>query len=85
MKELILVDNNGKLEAIANIKSEKAMLQIEGATTIDLYISVDGNTFVEHTTGIEITDTDILNLVNCKFMMWLKVVSSNNVGIKLLD
>lgn len=85
MKELILNENNGKFESIINLKSEKIMIQIEGATTINLYVSVDDETWIEHTSGIAITDTDIINIVNAKFMMYLKIESSNNVTIKILD
>lgn len=85
MKELILNQNNDKYEAIINLKSEKIMIQVEEATTINLYVSVDGETWIEHTTGIVITDTDIINIVNAKFMMYLKIESSNNVTIKILD
>lgn len=85
MKELILNQNNGKFESILNLKTEKLMIQIEGATTINLYVSVDGVTWIEHTSGITITDTDIINIVNAKFMMYLKIESSNNVTIKILD
>lgn len=85
MKELILNENNGKFESILNLKSEKLMIQIEGATTINLYASVDGVTWIEHTSNITITDTDIINIINAKFMMYLKIESSNNVTIKILD
>lgn len=85
MKELILNQNNDKYEAIINLKSEKIMLQVESTTTINLYVSVDGETWIEHTSGIAITDTDIINIVNAKFMMYLKIESSNNVTIKILD
>ncbi len=85
MKELILNENNGKFESIINLKSEKIMIQVEEATTINLYVSVDGETWIEHTSGIAITDTDIINIVNAKFMMYLKIESSNNVSIKILD
>lgn len=85
MKELILNQNNDKFESILNLKSEKIMIQIEGATTINLYVSVDSETWIEHTSGITITDTDIINIVNAKFMMYLKIESSNNVTIKILD
>lgn len=85
MKELILNQNNDKYEAIINLKSEKIMLQVESATTINLYASVDGVTWIEHTSNITITDTDIINIVNAKFMMYLKIESSNNVTIKILD
>lgn len=85
MKELILNENNGKFESIINLKSEKIMLQVESATTINLYVSVDGETWVEHTSGITIADTDIINIVNAKFMMYLKIESTNNVPVKILD
>lgn len=85
MKELILNQNNDKYESILNLKSEKVMLQIEGATEINLYASVDGETWIEHTSGIAIADTDIINIVNAKFMMYLKIESTNNVPIKILD
>lgn len=85
MKELILNENNGKFESILNLKSEKIMIQVEEATTINLYVSVDGETWIEHTSGITITDTDIINIVNAKFMMYLKIESTNNVTIKILD
>ena len=71
MKELILNQNNDKFESIINLKSEKIMLQVESATTINLYVSVDGETWIEHTSGITIADTDIINIVNAKFMMYL--------------
>lgn len=85
MKELILNQNNDKFESIINLKSEKAMIQIEGATTINLYVSVDGETWIEHTSNIDITDTDIINIINAKFMMYLKIESTNNVPVKILD
>lgn len=85
MKELILNQNNDKFESILNLKSEKIMLQVESATTINLYVSVDGETWIEHTSGITITDTDIINIVNAKFMMYLKIESTNNVPVKILD
>ena len=85
MKELILNQNNDKYEAIINLKSEKLMIQVEGATEITLYASVDGETWIEHTSGITITDTDIINIVNAKFMMYLKIESTNNVPVKILD
>lgn len=85
MKELILNQNNDKYEAIINLKSEKLMIQVEGATEITLYASVDGETWIEHTSGIAIADTDIINIVNAKFMMYLKIESTNNVPVKILD
>ena len=85
MKELILNENNCKFESIINLKSEKIMIQIEGATSLTLYVSVDGETWVEHTSGITIADTDIINIVNAKFMMYLKIESTNNVPVKILD
>ena len=62
MKELILNQNNDKYEAIINLKSEKLMIQVEGATEITLCASVDGETWIEHTSGIAIDDTDIINI-----------------------
>lgn len=85
MKELILNENNGKFESILNLKTEKLMIQVESATTINLYVSVDGVTWIEHTSNITITDTDIINIVNAKFMMYLKIESTNNVPVKILD
>lgn len=85
MKELILNQIDNKFESIINLKSEKLMIQIEGATTINLYASVDGGTWIEHTSNINIADTDIINIVNAKFMMYLKIESTNNVPIKILD
>lgn len=85
MKELILNENNGKFESIINLKSEKAMIQIEGATSLTLYASVDGVTWIEHTSNIDIADTDIINIINAKFMMYLKIESTNNVPVKILD
>lgn len=85
MKELILNPIDNKFESVINLKSEKIMLQIEGATTINLYASVDGETWIEHTSNINIADTDIINIVNAKFMMYLKIESSNNVTIKILN
>ena len=61
------------------------MIQVEGATEITLYASVDGVTWIEHTSNIDIADTDIINIINAKFMMYLKIESSNNVTIKILD
>ena len=84
MKVLILTEKNGSYQAVTNIKSDTAMLQVNGATTLDLWVSVDGETYILHTSGISISDPDIINLVNCRFMMFLKVVSTNNVDIKLL-
>lgn len=85
MKELILNQNNDKYESVINLKSEKVMLQIEGATSLTLYASVDGETWIEHTSNITITDTDIINIINAKFMMYLKIESTNNVPVKILD
>ena len=85
MKKLELKENNGVFEAVINLKSEKAMLQVEGDTTINLLISVDGEDWVAHTSDIAISGIDILNLVNAKFMMYLKIQSTNNVEINLLD
>ena len=85
MKELILNQNNDKFESIINLKSEKLMIQVEGATEITLYASVDGVTWIEHTSNIDIADTDIINIINAKFMMYLKIESTNNVPIKILD
>lgn len=85
MTKLELVDNNGMFEAVVNLKSEKAMLQVEGDTTINLLISIDGEDWVTHTENISINGIDIINLVNAKFMMYLKIQSTNNVEINLLD
>lgn len=85
MTKLELKENNGVFEAVINLKSEKAMLQVEGDTTINLLISVDGEDWVAHTSDIAISGIDILNLVNAKFMMYLKIQSTNNVEINLLD
>lgn len=85
MKELILNQNNDKFESILNLKSEKIMLQVESATTINLYVSVDGVTWIEHTSNIDIADTDIINIINAKFMMYLKIESTNNIPVKILD
>ena len=85
MKELILNPIDNKFESVINLKSEKIMFQIEGATTINLYASVDGETWIEHTSNMNIADTDIINIVNAKFMMYLKIESTNNVPIKILD
>ena len=85
MTKLELKENNGVLEAVINLKSEKAMLQVEGDTTINLLISVDGEDWVAHTSDLAISGIDILNLVNAKFMMYLKIQSTNNVEINLLD
>ena len=85
MKELILNQNNDKYEAIINLKSEKLMIQVEGATEITLYASVDGVTWIEHTSNIDIADTDIINIINAKCMMYLKIESTHNVTIKILD
>ncbi len=85
MKELILNPIDNKFESVINLKSEKILIQIEGATTINLYASVDAETWIEHTSNINIADTDIINIVNAKFMMYLKIESTNNVPIKILD
>lgn len=85
MKKLNLINKNGKYEAVVNPKSETVMLQVKGATVLSLLISVDGITYVEHTSNINITNTDIVNIVNAKFMMYLKIQSTNNVEIKILD
>lgn len=85
MKKLELINNNGIYEAVVTLKSEKAMVQVEGDTTINLLISVDGEDWVTHTSDIAISGIDILNLVNAKFMMYLKIQSTNNVEINLLD
>ena len=85
MKKLNLINKNGKYEAVVNPKSETVMLQVKGATVLSILISVDGITYVEHTSNINITNTDIVNIVNAKFMMYLKIQSTNNVEIKILD
>lgn len=85
MKELILNPIDNKYESVINLKSEKILIQIEGATSLTLYASVDGETWIEHTSNINIADTDIINIVNAKFMMYLKIESTNNVPIKILD
>lgn len=85
MKQIELKAKNGKFEAIIILKSEKVMIQIEGSTIIDIEVSVDGESFIKHTANISITDKDIINLTNCKFMSYLKIESTNNVSIKVLD
>lgn len=85
MTKLELIENNGLFEAVVNLKSEKAMVQVEGDTTINILISVDGEDWVTHTSSIAISGVDIINLVNAKFMMYLKIQSTNNVEINLLD
>ena len=85
MEQIELISKNGKYEAVINIKSEKIMLQVEGTTSIDIEVSVDGNTFISHTIGITITDKDIINLTNGKFMSFIKLISTNNISIKILD
>lgn len=85
MTKLELVDNNGMFEAVVNLKSEKAMVQVEGDTTINILISVDGEDWVTHTSDIAVSGIDIINLVNAKFMMYIKIQSTNNVEINLLD
>lgn len=85
MKRLELKENNGWFEAVVNLKDEIAMIQIEGDTVINLLISVDGDDWVNHTNNIVINGIDIINLVNGKFMMYLKIQSQNNVEINLLN
>ena len=85
MEQLNLISKNGKYEAIINLKTEKVMLQVEGTTSIDVEVSVDGVTFISHTSAISITDKDMINLTNCKFMSYLKIISTNNISIKVLD
>lgn len=85
MKQIELKAKNGKFEAIIILKSEKVMIQVEGSTTIDIEVSVDGESFIKHTANISITDKDIINLTNCKFMSYLKITSTNNISIKILD
>ena len=85
MTKLELKENNGVYESIINLKSEKVMLQVEGDTSINILISVDGDDWVVHTSDIVIEGIDIINLVNAKFMMFLKIQSTNNVEINLLD
>ena len=85
MKRLELKENNGWFEAVVNLKDEIAMIQIEGDTVINLLISVDGDDWVNHTNDIVINGIDIINLVNGKFMMYLKIQSQNNVEINLLN
>lgn len=86
MTRLELKYNNGLYEAVVNMKDEIAMLQVEGDTTINILISVDGDDWVTHTSDIAISGIDIINLVNAKFMMYLKIQSTNNnVEINLLD
>lgn len=85
MTKLELKENNGVYESVINLKSEKVMLQVEGDTSINILISVDGDDWVVHTSDIVIEGIDIINLVNAKFMMFLKIQSTNNVEINLLD
>ena len=85
MTKLELKENNGVYEAVINQKSEKVMLQVEGDTSINILISVDGDDWVVHTSNVVIEGIDIINLVNAKFMMYLKIESINNVEINLLD
>lgn len=85
MTKLELKENNGVYEAVINLKSEKAMLQVEGDTSINILISVDGDDWVVHTSDVVIEGIDIINLVNAKFMMYIKIESTNNVEINLLD
>ena len=85
MTKLELKENNGVYEAVINLKSEKVMLQVEGDTSINILISVDGDDWVVHTSNVVIEGIDIINLVNAKFMMYIKIESSNNVEINLLD
>lgn len=85
MTRLELKYNNGLYEAVVNMKDEIAMLQVEGDTTINILISVDGDDWVTHTSSIAISGIDIINLVNGKFMMYLKIQSTNNVEINLLN
>lgn len=85
MKQIELIAKNGKFEAIINLKSEKVMIQIDGSTIIDIEVSVDGESFIKHTVSISIVEKDIINLTNCKFMSYLKITSTNNVSIKILD
>ena len=40
---------------------------------------------VYHTSDIAIEGIDIINIVNAKFMMYLKIQSTNNVEINLLN
>lgn len=61
MTKLELIENNGVYEAVVNLKSEKAMLQVEGDTTINILISVDGEDWVNHTSDIAIEGIDIIN------------------------
>ena len=42
MTKLELVEKDGMFEAVINMKNEIAMLQVEGNTSINLLISVDG-------------------------------------------
>lgn len=85
MTKLELKENNGVYEAVINLKSEKVMLQVEGDTSINILISVDGDDWVAHTSNVVIEGIDIINLVNAKFMMYIKIESTNNVEINLLD
>lgn len=85
MTKLELVEINGMFEAVINMKNEIAMLQVEGNTSINLLISVDGEDWVYHTSDIAIEGIDIINIVNAKFMMYLKIQSTNNVEINLLN
>lgn len=85
MKKLDLIENNGWYEASVNLKDEIAMLQVEGDTVINILISVDGEDWVTHTSDIVVSGIEIINLVNAKFMMYLKIQSQNNVEINLLN
>lgn len=85
IKKLDLIENNGWYEASVNLKDEIAMLQVEGDTVINILISVDGEDWVTHTSDIVVNGIEIINLVNAKFMMYLKIQSQNNVEINLLN
>lgn len=84
MINLKLNNVSGKYIGLMQANSTEVSIQIKGSTTISIEVSVDGETYIPYGDFIEIKDKDIINITSIKFGMMLKIVSTNNVEIKVL-
>lgn len=84
MINLKLNNVSGKYIGLMQANSTEVSIQIKGSTTISIEVSVDGETYIPYGDSIEIKDKDIINITSIKFGMMLKIVSTNNVEIKVL-
>ena len=80
MEILKLVDGIGYIMPQDDLVS----LQINDVTTISIYISLDGYTYVPLKEGISIDEQSIINLTDCQIGIYIKVVSSNDIEIKYM-